>query len=254
MLTVADQTSVASGRASTHRHRRALLSAIGDPGNWHKPTDCRPALRDAIRQQIPSSRFQTWALLFVDRLNRDGELHRIDRAALARVTGISYRQCSRYLGDLHRLGLIERAQTARMNRRTGHYDRVVIIRAAACFRPSEQPIRIPRPPDQPKGQHRPSAYIGCEVVSGTGRDPTTGSKADEQELDEQQQRALVDAWPTLARSRTDVPLLRPGYGTNTDDPDERRRLMLDRERTPYEPPAGSLIALLMSQADPEGRY
>jgi len=253
VTTVTDQTVKASADARP-ASRAALLAALTDASNWHKPADCRPALRAAICSRITSHGLKMWALWLADRFGADGQLHRADRRSLTRWSQISDSTCTRYLAELDRLGLIERHQTARLNRRTGHYDRAVTIRVASeLVEPADQPVRIPQAADLPNGHKRASAYIGCSSSSGSVGTFTTGSRPDDQELGDADRRA-VDDWPRLARSRTDVPLLRPGYSVNTSDPAERRRLLLDRPPPEPEPLAPHVAAIIAEHGTIEGFY
>lgn len=233
MLTIADQPPAAS-LGTSYAARRAMLAAIGDQGNW-RPADCRPAMFTALSDSDLPLTVRLWGKWLISQLTPAGEIRHGDVGALVRRSDASRATSYRYLALLERAGFIERTGTTR---RVGEreYRRVATLRASAAFRP--EPVTVP---DLRKSHSCDSTKK--PLTSGSVGSSTTGSRQDDQELSADERR-LADAWPTLYRSRSDVPLLRPGYGTNTHDPDERARLLL--------PPIEALTPRL--HAEPEGPF
>jgi len=236
MTTVADHSDIASRKPRTSR-RQTLISTLADPSNWHKQHDCRPALRDAIDTLDEPALTRTWGRWLVDRLNADGELHHCDVGVIVRISPVSRRSTYRYLAVLERAGLIERHTTAVQRR--GQWRRTTTITAAREFRRADQPKRVRNPLTCDSATSGTVPTLVVNSKGSVGDLPT--DRRDDEQISDGDRRALDAGWALMARSRTDVPMLRPGYGTNTHDPAERERLML--------PPLSALLA-----ADPVTDY
>ena len=239
VLNIADHSDGARSARRTS-DRGALLAAIASPTNWHKQHDCRPQLRTAIDALDEPALMRTWGRWLVDRLDARGDLHRADVAVLVRISPVSRRSTYRYLAVLEAAGLIERTGTAVLRR--GRWRRTATISAAARFR---APVALSQVSTVADSDSDSADALTCDsarsdtfptlvvVSSGAVGDHTTGSRRDDEQISDEQRHALDEQWPLMARARSDVPLLRPGYGTNTRDPAERARLMLDRQGGNY---------------------
>jgi hypothetical protein len=235
-----------SAGATTHGQRHALLAAIKDPANWRRQHDCRHALRAAIVASDLPDRAQQYALWVVSLLDSDGELYR--GRVLADVLALSplpRRTQFHYLSLMQRAGLIERHGTARRVG-AGRYVRVVRLCAAAEFCEPSEPdstLIVKQAADQRKCNDCTNLKDkgGSPVVSSSvGAYTAPGLRARARDLDDEraeqweqdrERRFVRDHWPLLARSRTDVPLLRPGYSDNiTFDDDARARLGIGPRR------------------------
>lgn len=198
--------------------RAGLLAAVADPSNWRKPADVRPAMRDAARDLKPV-RFRLWTLWLIDRLDARGELHRrITYAKLVAWSGISRATFYRYLAALEDAGIIEREGTARKIR--GEWRRETAIRAGAAFREPETILsqvtdpparRKPLTSDNVNSETFPT-YRGRSTGGSVGN-LTTGSER-EPAISAEDRDAVDNGWPRCARSITDLPGARPGYGEN----------------------------------------
>jgi hypothetical protein len=198
----------------------------------------------AEAEQIVTPSLRFWALLLIDRFGRDGTLPpNIDRSWLARHTRIGYRTCSRYLAELERLGLIERRHTGRITR-DGTYRHVSIITAASRFTADQaQKSQMPtkRAGEQRKGHSfdTPTPPIRVTSSGSVGSSlPVAGASQDQEPVSDDDRRTLDEQWPKMARSRSDLPGQRPGYGTNAT----REREEFDRWYAQQPEPAVSASA------------
>jgi hypothetical protein len=190
-------------------------------------------------EQWPNGADRQFAAWLIDRFNADGSLPvAADRRWLARRWGCSQRTLSRRLAQLEAAGLIERTHTGRLSRRTGCYAHVSVITAAARFGQvsNVKPIASRKTPltsemvspdhptphksvtvglhglgfsDQVQVVTRASGDSGERRLAALGAQPADQVSEDQREAD---RRLRADHWPALARSRTDLPALRPGYG------------------------------------------
>lgn len=179
----------------------------------------------------PARHFAAW---LIDRFNADGTLPvQADRHWLARKWGCSQRTLSRHLAQIEAAGLIDRRHTGRLVARTGEYRHVSVITAAARFgqvsgTKSTATLKTPLTSEKDSPDHptpHKSVTVGLhglmfvdqvqDVTRERARLDALGAQPDDLIDDDQQaaDRALrAGHWPRLARSRSDLPALRPGYG------------------------------------------
>jgi len=246
----------ASG-ASAHASRHAVLAALRNPANWRRAHDCRPAIKAATRAAGLPPATRAFGLWLAEKFKPDGTLYAdADRGMLAAWYGISARTLSRHLAALDAAGLIERQHSGRLVPRTGCYQHVVVILAAAEFREHDERLSLTVPKQaaeqrngQPCPPHTPirvgsSGSVGAKLPVEDAR----ATEIEQQWEAEREQRWVRDHWPLLAKSRTDVPMLRPGYSDNvTLDPEARARLIGARRPAPT---TEQRIAWLRQSRDP----
>ena len=219
------------------RGRAALIAA--DPAAWRPARpDVRPLVRQAIMRQGWPAGVRTWALWLADRMNGDGTLPDwCDRKWLTAKSGICPRTCSVYLAQLEAAGVIDRRHVGRKMPGSGEYRHAVIITAAAALVAQLSGTKPERPSENAADQRNgstlhPTPHKSVTVglhglgfsdhvqavtrASGDGDETRLAALgAQPRDLITEEQRAAdrrlrAEHWPTLARSRTDLPALRPG--------------------------------------------
>jgi len=219
---------VARGIRPTSRAR--LLSLASDPGNW-RPADVRPAFREDIAAADLPVAVRSWAYWLASIMTKSGDIA-LGGGIEAVVTASPASRATtyRYLRDLERRGLVERVAEKPQEVAPREWRSRTTLRIGAAFRPvkpEESNDQAESGSDMRVSQLRDirgRAFSPTSVRSKPSR-RNAGASGSEQ-IDPEDRRAVDDGWSRCARSRTDLPALRPGYAATTDDPAERARLML----------------------------
>ena len=204
-------------RDASNRHpngSRRLPEAARDPSRWHRPSELRAALRDAIDKSDLPANTRTFGIWLEARLDPSGSA---DVAEIVRLSQYCRATTFVHLRKLEDAGLIERHGSARRTG-PGEWTRTSKISAAARFRPPDLRNCHDERSDLRKSERSDFPWKSKRVYSDgpVGDQPSdrNAHASGSEQITADERRAVDEHWPLCAQARSDLPSQREGYSTN----------------------------------------